>query len=139
MRGRAVDHRHFCRKLDQFGAATGCAWGHRQLSDSEDFGLSKKLGGKQMFVPHSRPAGHVQADFGKALVVIGGVWQTACIWGVAGAVRARAEPVFRVIKCQFGYRQVRDRGLAKNQAQRFGLMALVNLSLARRCLMGNSA
>jgi len=55
-----------------------------------------------------------------------------------GAVRARVEHVFRVIKCQFGYRKVRYRGLAKNEAQMFSLMALANLYLARRCLREES-
>jgi IS5 family transposase len=34
-----------------------------------------------------------------------------------GKVRAKVEHVFRVVKCQFGYRKVRYRGLAKNAAQ----------------------
>ena len=53
-----------------------------------------------------------------------------------GPIRAKVEHVFRVIKCQFGYRKVRYRGLAKNGAQVFTLMALANLFLARRQLMG---
>ncbi len=56
-----------------------------------------------------------------------------------GAVRAKVEHVFRVIKCQFGYRKVRYRGLAKNEAQMFSLMALASLYLARRCLRVESA
>ena len=56
-----------------------------------------------------------------------------------GVVRAKVEHVFRVIKCQFGYRKVRYRGLAKNEAQIFSLMALANLYLARRCLRAESA
>ena len=56
-----------------------------------------------------------------------------------GVVRAKVEHVFRVIKCQFAYRKVRYRGLAKNEAQVFSLMALANLYLARRCLMVDSA
>lgn len=56
-----------------------------------------------------------------------------------GAVRAKVEHVFRVIKCQFGYRKVRYRGLAKNAAQMFSLMALANLYIARRSLRGESA
>lgn len=51
-----------------------------------------------------------------------------------GAVRARVEHVFRVLKCQFGYRKVRYRGIAKNAAQVFSLLALANLYLARRTL-----
>jgi len=48
-----------------------------------------------------------------------------------GAVRAKVEHVFRVVKCQFGYRRVRYRGLAKNRAQMFSLLALANLYMAR--------
>jgi len=51
-----------------------------------------------------------------------------------GALRAKVEHVFRVIKCQYGYRKVRYRGLAKNTAQLFSLLALANLFLARRKL-----
>ncbi len=47
------------------------------------------------------------------------------------AVRAKVEHVFRVMKCQFGYRKVRYRGIAKNGAQVFTLLALANLYLAR--------
>jgi len=55
-----------------------------------------------------------------------------------GRVRAKVEHVFRVIKCQFGYRKVRYHGVAKNEAQMFSLMALANLYLARRCLREES-
>ena len=48
-----------------------------------------------------------------------------------GKVRAKVEHVFRVLKCQFGYRKVRYRGIAKNGAQVFALLALANLYLAR--------
>jgi IS5 family transposase len=48
-----------------------------------------------------------------------------------GKVRAKVEHVFRVLKCQFGYRRVRYRGNAKNGAQEFELLALANLFLAR--------
>ena len=51
-----------------------------------------------------------------------------------GKVRAKVEHVFRVVKCQFGYRKVRYRGLVKNAAQVFSLLALANLYLARRTL-----
>jgi transposase, IS5 family len=56
-----------------------------------------------------------------------------------GVVRAKVEHVFRVIKCQFGYRKVRYCGLFKNTAQMFSLMALANLYLARRSLREVSA
>ena len=48
-----------------------------------------------------------------------------------GKVRAKVEHVFRVMKCQFGYRKVRYRGIAKNGAQVFSLLALANLYLVR--------
>src|SRR6476620_2485383 len=48
-----------------------------------------------------------------------------------GKVHAKAEHVFRVLKCQFGYRKVRYRGIAKNGAQVFALLALTNLYLVR--------
>lgn len=43
----------------------------------KDYVRSWKRGGKEMFVPLSHPPGHAQADFGEALVVIGGVEQKA--------------------------------------------------------------
>ena len=48
-----------------------------------------------------------------------------------GKVRAKVEHIFRVVKCQFGYRKVRYRGIAKNGAQVFTLLALANLYLVR--------
>jgi len=48
-----------------------------------------------------------------------------------GAVRAKVEHVFRIIKCQFGYRKVRYLGIKKNAAQTFTLFALANLYLVR--------
>ena len=38
------------------------------------------------------------------------------------------------MKCQFGYRKVRYRGIAKNGAKVFALLALANLFLARKTL-----
>ena len=48
-----------------------------------------------------------------------------------GKVRAKVEHVFRVLKCQFGYRKVRYRGIQTNGAQVFALFALANLYLVR--------
>ncbi len=53
-------------------------------------------------------------------------------------VRAKVEHVFRVLKCQFGYRKVRYHGLAKNHAQLVTLMALSNLYTARKRLRAES-
>jgi len=50
------------------------------------------------------------------------------------SLRARVEHPFRVLKRQFGYTQVRYRGLAKNTAQVLTLFALSNLWMARRQL-----
>lgn len=54
---------------------------------------------------------------------------------IVASLRARVEHPFRVLKCQFGYRKTRYRGLAKNQAQLFSLFGLGNLFLVRRRLM----
>jgi transposase, IS5 family len=51
------------------------------------------------------------------------------------SVRAKVEHIFRIVKCQFGYRKVRYKGLAKNAAQVFSLMALANLYQARGQLL----
>ncbi len=48
-----------------------------------------------------------------------------------GRVRAKVEHIFRIVKCQFGYRKVRYRGIAKNGAHVFALLALANLYLVR--------
>lgn len=48
--------------------------------------------------------------------------------------RARVEHLFGVVKNLWGYRKVRYRGLDKNAAQVFTLLALANLYLARRDL-----
>jgi IS5 family transposase len=50
-------------------------------------------------------------------------------------IRARGEDAFRVLKCQFGYRRTRYRGLAKNGAQLTTLFALANLYMLRRYLL----
>ncbi|MCB1740915.1 MAG: transposase [Gammaproteobacteria bacterium] len=51
------------------------------------------------------------------------------------SVRSRVEHLFRIIKCQFGYRKARYRGQAKNAAQVFMLMGLANLYLTRRAVL----
>ncbi len=50
-------------------------------------------------------------------------------------LRARVEPPFRVLKCQFGYTEVRYRGIDKNAAAITTKFALVNLYLVRRHLL----
>lgn len=49
------------------------------------------------------------------------------------SIRAKVEHPFHVIKNLFGYRKVRYKRLAKNEAQLFTLFALGNLVLAGRC------
>ena len=50
------------------------------------------------------------------------------------SIRAKVEHPFRVIKCQFGFRKVRFRGLAKNTAHLKMLFTLSNIWMARRPL-----
>jgi IS5 family transposase len=50
-------------------------------------------------------------------------------------VRARVEHIFHVIKQLWGHRKVRYRGLAKNEAHYFSLLALANLFLVRKKLL----
>jgi IS5 family transposase len=54
-------------------------------------------------------------------------------------IRAKVEHVFRVVKCQFGYRKTRYKGIEKNGAQIFSLMALANLYMARGKLLEECA
>lgn len=54
---------------------------------------------------------------------------------VKASVRAKVEHPFRVVKCQFGHRKVRYRGLMKNTAQLITLFALSNLWMTRRKLL----
>jgi IS5 family transposase len=50
-------------------------------------------------------------------------------------IRAKVEHPFRVIKCQFGYRKTRYRGLAKNAMQICTLFVLSNIWMARHALL----
>ena len=43
----------------------------------KDYVREKRLGGQEMFVPLAHPPGDAQADFGEALVVVGGVERKA--------------------------------------------------------------
>ena len=52
------------------------------------------------------------------------------------SIRARVEHCFRVIKCQFGYKKTRYKGLEKNRTQVFSLLSLTNVYLQRKHLMG---
>jgi IS5 family transposase len=48
------------------------------------------------------------------------------------SIRAKVEHPFRVIKCQFGQRKTRYRGLAKNTSQLLMMFALSNLWMVRK-------
>lgn len=48
------------------------------------------------------------------------------------SLRAKVEHAFRIVKCQFGFRKVRYKGLFKNTAQWFTLFTLANLWMVRR-------
>ena len=45
------------------------------------------------------------------------------------SVRCKVEHIFRIIKCQFGYRKVRYRGLKKNENRLYAMFACANLYL----------
>lgn len=54
------------------------------------------------------------------------------------SIRAKVEHPFRILKCQFGYRKTRYRGIKKNGAQLFSLFALGNLYQVRKQLLASS-
>ncbi len=56
------------------------------------------------------------------------------IEGVKASIRAKVEHPFQVIKCQWGYRKTRYKGLAKNAKQIVTLFMLVNLHKVRKFL-----
>jgi IS5 family transposase len=58
---------------------------------------------------------------------------------IKASIRAKVEHPFRVIKCQFGYRKTRYRGLVKNTAQLITLFALSNLWMERKRIIQGSA
>jgi IS5 family transposase len=55
---------------------------------------------------------------------------------IKSRMRSNVEFPFRVLKCQFGYRKVRYKGLIKNTLQIVTLFALSNLFMARKKLIG---
>lgn len=52
------------------------------------------------------------------------------------SIRARVEHCFWILKCQFGYRKVRYKGLQKNRVQVLSLLGLANLYRFRKVLAG---
>jgi transposase len=72
---RPRKQRHTAKRVfDRLRAECGFTGGYTIV---KDYVRSQKRGSKEMFVPLSHPAGHAQADFGEALIVIGGVEQKA--------------------------------------------------------------
>jgi transposase, IS5 family len=60
---------------------------------------------------------------------------TQALERVKAQIRARVEHPFHVVKNLFRYRQVRYKGLAKNQAQLYSLFGLANLVIAKKRLL----
>ena len=54
-------------------------------------------------------------------------------------IRAKVEHAFRVIKCQFGHRKTRYRGLTKNPHQLQVMFALSNQWMARKRILQTAA
>ena len=51
------------------------------------------------------------------------------------SLRAKVEHVFQIIKCQWGYKKTRYRGLKKNEHQIVTLVSLANLYMVRKFLL----
>jgi transposase len=74
-KGRPRKQRHTAKRIfERLRDECGFNGGYTIV---KDYVRSKKRGSREMFVPLSHPPGHAQADFGEALVVIGGVEQKA--------------------------------------------------------------
>ena len=74
-KGRPRKQRHTAKRI--FGRLRDECGFDGGYTIVKDYVRSKKRGSREMFVPLSHPPGHAQADFGEALVVIGGVEQKA--------------------------------------------------------------
>ena len=73
--GRPRKQRHTAKRIfERLRGECGFDGGYTIV---KDYVRLRKRTGREMFVPLSHPAGHTQADFGEALVVIGGVEQKA--------------------------------------------------------------
>jgi transposase len=74
-KGRPRKQRHTAKRIfERLRDECGFDGGYTIV---KDYVRSTKRGSREMFVPLSHPPGHAQADFGEALVVIGGVEQKA--------------------------------------------------------------
>ena len=104
-------------------------------ADSGYRGVTKR---EEMLEQENQPEWHIammpskrkQLDKSTALGAILDKLETA-----KAQIRAKVEHPFRVIKCQFGYRKTRYRGLVKNTVQICTLFALSNLWRARHWLL----
>jgi len=68
-----------------------------------------------------------------------GQWLIDQVERVKARIRAKVEHPLRVLKCQFDYKKVRYRGLARNTAQIVTLFALANLWMVRKRLVNVAA
>ena len=74
-KGRPRKQRHTAKRIfERLRDECGFDGGYTIV---KDYVRSKKRGSREMFVPLGHTPGHAQADFGEALVVIGGIEQKA--------------------------------------------------------------
>lgn len=72
-KARPVKQRHSAKRIfERLQAEYAFSGGYTIV---KDYVRQRKLSQREMFVPLAHPPGHAQADFGEALVVIGGVEQ----------------------------------------------------------------
>lgn len=105
------------------------------FGDSGDRGVHKR---EEVIQAHAQVQWHVAMMPGqrKALdkgTPLGAI--TEVLEKTKARIRAKVEHAFRVIKCQFGHRKTRYRGLAKNTHQLRVLFALSNLWRVRKRIL----
>lgn len=93
--------------------------------------------GAEKHAPKGGRKWHIAAKRGKAKAMSEGELKEANehLEYLKAAVRSKVEHPFRVVKCQFGYQNVRFKGLAKYTTQILTLFALSNLWMMRRSLL----
>jgi transposase, IS5 family len=96
--------------------------GYHDKTRTPDAVPDEDAAGPRWYVPFKRARGQETTDEEKRINRI-----------LAG-IRATVEHPFRILKCQFGYRKVRYRGLFKNEQHLFMLFALTNIYQVRRLL-----
>lgn len=105
------------------------------FGDSGYRGVHKRA---QVIQTHPEVAWHVAMMPGKRKALdkttpMGGILHA--LEKTKARIRAKVEHPFRVIKCQFGHRKTRYRGLAKNTHQLHVLFALSNLWMVRKRIL----